>query len=336
MPSLRWVWPILAGAVVGVVLRLIFSGNPEGILSAMSGAFIWLAPVLVGAATVYLAERRLRRGWGYYFSAAVLANVLFVLGTLLLYLEGWICAILIVPLFTVVGGLSGLLMGALCRWTSWPKPTVLSLAPLPLLLGVIEPLLPLPEHVDDVQRTVTIHAPATRVWSEILWARDIQPEEVRHGWIYRIGVPLPEYGIVEPVDDEFVRRIRMGKGIHFDQVVIDLQPERHIEFTYRFYDDSIPPDALDQHVTIGGKYFDLIGTAYSLVTNGDSTELTIRMRYRISTRFNWYAHPMARLLIGNFEHTILEFYRHRSELPGRDAATVRGSTSASRSARISP
>ena len=35
--------------------------------------------------------------------------------------------------------------------------------------------------------------------------------------------------------------------------------------------------------------------------------------YRVSTQFNWYAGPIAALLIGNFSEVILAFYRRRSE-----------------------
>lgn len=59
-----------------------------------------------------------------------------------------------------------------------------------------------------------------------------------------------------------------------------------MHWTYRFYDDSFPAGALDDHVEIGGHYFDLLNTTYTLVPQGDVTELKIRMQYRISTQFN--------------------------------------------------
>ena len=113
----------------------------------------------------------------------------------------------------------------------------------------------------------------------------------------------------------------MGKGIHFDQVVTAWQPQRYVHFDYRFAPDSFPPRALDDHVRIGGMYFDLRDTSYALAPRGNGTTLTIRMRYRVSTSFNWYARPIARLLIGNFEDTILQFYRHRSEAAARAGLT---------------
>jgi hypothetical protein len=37
------------------------------------------------------------------------------------------------------------------------------------------------------------------------------------------------------------------------------------------------------------------------------------MHYRVSTRFNWYAQPLAQALIGNFEAVALRLYATRAE-----------------------
>ena len=105
----------------------------------------------------------------------------------------------------------------------------------------------------------------------------------------------------------------MGKGIHFDQIAADWQPNRNVRWIYRFEDDSFPPGALDDHVRIGGQYFDVIDTEYSLRKTNAGTELRVRMSYRVSTSFNWYTRPIAEFLVGNFEDAALNFYAHRAE-----------------------
>lgn len=75
----------------------------------------------------------------------------------------------------------------------------------------------------------------------------------------------------------------------------------------------MPPQALDDHVAIGGAYFDMLDTSYSLAPSGAGTDLRILMHYRVSTQFNWYVVPIADALFGNFEETILGLYRRRSE-----------------------
>jgi hypothetical protein len=124
---------------------------------------------------------------------------------------------------------------------------------------------------------------------------------------------MPLSGMTTESESGLVRKIRMGKDVHFDQVIVDWQPNRLLKSTYKFYPDSFPAGALDDHVVIGGHYFDLLDTTYRLEEKDGGTDLSIQVHYRISTQFNLYANWAARLLLGNFEETILQFYRRRSE-----------------------
>src|SRR5690242_18740225 len=98
LPYSKW-WPIVGGALFGIALRLVYMGDANSRYAPMMGAFIYLAPFAVGAVTVYLAERQVRRSWGYYLAAGFGSTALFVIGTLLIMVEGWICVIVILPLF---------------------------------------------------------------------------------------------------------------------------------------------------------------------------------------------------------------------------------------------
>jgi hypothetical protein len=114
----------------------------------------------------------------------------------------------------------------------------------------------------------------------------------------------------------------MGRGIAFDQVVRDWEPARRVRYAYRFTSESFPPRALDQHVLIGGPHFDLLDTEYTLEPDTDGTRLRVRMSYRVSTHFNWYARLVARVLVGNFEATALAFYAGRAEADAEADADV--------------
>jgi hypothetical protein len=245
----------------------------------------------------------------------MVANVLFVTGTMVILLEGLICAILIIPLFALLGSVGGLIMGLVCRKTRWPKQAACSFVLMPVLLGTIPGSQRHDERIAVIERAAIVDAPPAVIWNEIHNARDIKPQEVERGWMYRIGVPLPIAGVTEITASGRERKITMGKGVHFAQVVTDWKENSYVRWTYRFSDDSFPPGALDDHVRIGGRYFDLIDTSYTLIPiNERTTQLTVRISYRISTQFNWYTDPIARLLIGNFEEVILDFYGNRSAL----------------------
>lgn len=308
-----WLIPLVAGALAGVALRLIFSGNPGAPYASAMGSFIYLSPFFVGAVTVYVAETQQRRTWGYYIRASFIANLLYVSGTMVILIEGLICAVVVVPLFSILGIVGGLIMGAICRATNWPKHALMSIGILPLVLGSVEAELPTPDRMGMVERVATINAPPSVIWKQILNATDIKADEVDQAWAYRIGVPLPISGVAQTTPSGTVRRVTMGKGIYFDQVVTSMDEPKYLKWAFRFYPDSFPPHTLDDHVVIGGHYFDLIDTSYTLTPNGSSTDLRVQMHYRVSTRFNWYAIPLTRALLGNVEEVNLEYYRRRSE-----------------------
>jgi hypothetical protein len=173
--------------------------------------------------------------------------------------------------------------------------------------------LPTPDEHGIVERTLRVHAPARVVWRHLHEATEIEPHEVADAWAFRIGVPLPVSGITRETLQGRVRESRWGKGVRFDEIIQDWQPERHVRWTYRFTADSFPPGALDDHVLIGGHYFDLLDTSYSLAPRGESTLIAIRIHYRISTQFNLYANWVAQALLGNFADVILRMYKNRSE-----------------------
>jgi hypothetical protein len=306
-------YPVIAGAVAGLLLRLAFSGPAGSPWSAMAGWFIYLAPVVVGMVTVYLAERERRRSWAYYAVAPLFATALFVIGTLLLLIEGLICAIVIVPMFATMGAFGGLVMGAICRATRWPRHTVYSVASLPLLLAWLGAGLPEPSLVGQIERSVLIEAPAEVVWRQINRIESISKEDMSDALASRIGVPMPLSGNTELRPEGRVRVSHWGKQVYFEEVVEDWQPHRYLRWSYRFHADSFPRRALDDHVVMGGHYFDLIDTSYTLSEEGGSTRLHTVTRYRISTHFNFYADWVAQLLLGNLSETGLGLYRGRSE-----------------------
>ena len=324
-------YPILVGALGGVLLRFGAElGLPGG---AMGMAFIFGVPILVGALTVYLAERVRRRSFTYYLSAGGWSVILFVLGTLLVLIEGLICAILILPLFSLFGALGGLLMGLICRYTMRPKNGLLGLTCLPVFLALLESSVSHQHVFDSVSRTVEIHATPEQIWTHLLHAPDIQTDEVPAHWLSRIGVPLVRSGEFDAVGA--LRRVRMDKNVYFDEQITELQQHKLLAWRYHFYPDSFPPNALDQHVVVGGEYFDLDQTRYRLDADGDVTRLHIDFSYRVSTRFNWYAAPLARWLLGNLTEANLAFYQRRAEASAR-ASGVESAHPAAPSQRSSP
>jgi hypothetical protein len=319
LPFSGW-YAIGGGVAAGLLLRLAFWGKSGGAFGAMLASFIFGAPLLVAAVTVWLAERIEPRSWAYYFFAPMLSVTLFVAGTLALYIEGWICAILILPLFAIVGGIAGLIVGAFCRFTGWPRPTVIGcFALLPLIGGSFEHLIPNAQR-DRVQtREVFVAAPAAVVWRGIVDVPDIRPAEIERAWMYRIGVPTPVEVRGEARGDEHLRHIAMNRGVRFDQVATTWDEPNVVVWRYRFDADSFPAGALDDHVRIGGEYFDISTCTFELTPAPGGTRVTLSTQYRVSTHFNWYAGPIGDFIVGDFVETALALYARRAEQAAADA-----------------
>jgi uncharacterized protein YndB with AHSA1/START domain len=311
---LWWLWALLGGAGYGLLMRGAFGlaafkatgGGP------MLVSFLFLVPFLIGAWTISrlpVARRNM--------SAAALLpwapTVLFLAGTAVLAIEGSICIVLALPIFLGLASLGGLAAYFALRYAKPSPGTMSAFMLLPLLSGWYEQGLPLPDAIDRSTASIHIDAPPERIWQLINDATAIEPAEMASGWAYRIGVPYPIEAITVATDEGRVRKLRWQQGVHFDEPILDWEENRYIRWSYRFAPDSIPPGALDEHVTIGGRHFDLVDTSYRLEPEAGGTRLSIVVDYRISTRFNWYAGRLGRFLVDDSARTILAFYQRRAE-----------------------
>ncbi|WP_235914255.1 SRPBCC family protein [Rugamonas rivuli] len=307
------------GAGYGLLMRLLFAYFPplqpfgqEAASGPMLGSFVVLVPLLIGIYTVYSA-----RGQSPSASFAIVAPwaplFAFVAGTALLLIEGSICIALAFPifmLFSSLGGVIGMMLGKLNRIKTGAMNALLM---LPLLTGYAETHVQLPQQLSRSTESVHIAAKPEVVWGLINHAVDIQPAEMRGGLAYAIGLPYPIEAVTQPVAGGRVRKLRWAKDVHFDEPITAWEENRYIQWTYDFKPESFPPGALDDHVLIGGRYFDLVDTSYRLTPEAGGTRLDIVVNYRVSTNFNWYAAWWGRVLVDDSARAILRFYQRRSE-----------------------
>lgn len=321
-------WLMLLGAVYGLLMRVIFMDSPlsqfpnfswfnnNGIGSVATGpmmaSFALLVPAMIGAASYYYTDST-KKTFGRSLYVGISPTIVFVGGTALLLIEGSICIAMALPLFLIMSSVGGTLMWLFLKFKKPSPNSINSLLLLPLLMVPIESQIKLPTNKQAISESIMVQASPDKVWQLINHVDNIQAEEMQDGLAYRIGVPLPIEGITVNENGARVRKSRWAKNVAFDEPIIDWQENRFIKWTYRFTPESFPKDALDEHVVIGGKYFDLIDTSYQLTPIGDSTRLTIVVHYRISTNFNWYANPLGKLLIDDSAKQILSFYKHRAE-----------------------
>lgn len=313
------------GALYGLAMRLVF-GAPwmnhvpsAGATGPMLASFVVLVPVLIGVFTVHAARRRPPSLLFALFGPWV-PTLAFAAGTGLILIEGSICIAMALPIFCIVASLGGLLCWIVLKFVDVPQGGVNALLLLPLLLAWPESQAPLPQTISRSEQALHIAAPPEVVWGLINHATRIAPDEMRAGLAFRIGVPFPREAITQAADGGRVRKLRWAGGVAFDEPITAWEENRYIAWTYAFAPDSFPPGTLDEHVLIGGRYFDLVDTAYRLVPEDGGTRLEIVVDYRVSTHFNWYAEPAGRLLVDDAARAILLFYKHRGEAAAARAA----------------
>jgi hypothetical protein len=316
-----WLW-IVGGAVYGIALRALLGALPTRWDGVMSVAFLLGTPFVVGVLTVYGRSLARMPSWLEATFLPWLTILLMLAGCAATMLEGAICLAIIAPLFLSIGSMGGLIMRGVLEHRSRPPTGLPAIAILPLLMLLGEGQLPRPEHVIELRRSVDVAASPQTVWNQILVARAIRADELPASLVHGIGVPRPLEGVNVATADGEVRFSRWERGIAFQARVLERREAEYIRWQYAFGEHAFPPGSMDDHVAIGGRYFDLRDTAFHLQPlPGGRTRLEIVAHYRLTTPVNAYAVPVSRVLGQDFLATILGLYQGRSEraeaAPGR-------------------
>lgn len=279
----------------------------------MSFAFLVFNPICMGAICQYVLNMQTVNS----ISNMLKQQLIFFIGILVISVvvlrEGTICIIMASPLIygALVAGAA--IMRGICMYLWKPTIKVYSLAMLPLLA-----LFVIPHHAQDLsgttKRELVIQAPQAEVFHAINNIQDIKEEEIIDSLIFTMGFPKPMSGMTENTDHGLVRQIYWQRGIHFQEKVIHSTAPSLLSWTYLFDQHSFPKGSLDDHVEIGGQYFDLLTTDYRLeAISPTQTKLILTIDYRLTTEINWYAKPWADYVLNEFSDVVLNVYKHRLE-----------------------
>lgn len=124
------------------------------------------------------------------------------------------------------------------------------------------------------------------VWDNIKSVRAIQPTELPGSWVGRIGFPRPVAATLSQESIGGVRQASFTGGLVFTETVNLWQPQKDLRFSIHANTDSIPPTTLDEHVTIGGAYFDVLDGEFRLEQRHDGVLLHLSSHERLSTHLN--------------------------------------------------
>lgn len=317
----------LYGLAYGVVCRLLFGQRHASdhwlnvAFPIMSLAFLFVVPTAVGAIAVTLGARAERRSLLYWIFAPWVPAAALLVVVFALAWEGVFCLVMAAPLLFGMASVGGLGAGLLLYWRRRPRAArgaTLGLALLPFVLGPFEGHRPPPDALRDVETRVVIEADAATVWRQVVRVPSIGADEQSASFFHLIGVPRPDQATLDRDGVGGLRQARFHGGLRFDERVVEWQPARALGFTIAVVPGTVTPQVLDEHVRVGGEYFDVLHGRFRLEPLGARrTRLVLSSRHRLTTRLGAYAGLWSDAVMRDLQTGICAVIRRRSEAARR-------------------
>ncbi|MCZ2355987.1 MAG: hypothetical protein LC115_04740 [Bacteroidia bacterium] len=298
-----------------VILRLFFGIDTwNDLFSVMSVTFLFLLPTIVGALTVYLSAPEKAKSIAYRIFAPWIPVFLFLIITLALAIEGWACWLMILPVFLIAASIGGLIGGYLKTKKANNRLNISILVFLPFLIGPIESLIDTIPGTYKAYTYIDIDAPAEKIWDNVTRVKEI-PHAQDKGYLTRIlGFPRPVKAELNFDGVGAYREAIFTKGLVFHETVTEYKDNKKMVFNIKAYPHEIPSTTLDEHVVIGGDYFDVLNGTYELERLPSGlNRLHLYSHFKMNTTFNFYAGWWAKWIMKDIQNNILQIEKIRSE-----------------------
>jgi len=316
MPKLLTVIKIIAAPVLyALALRFLFGiVTWNEVFSMMSVTFLFFLPSIVGILTVYLSKPEHVVQMSYRIFIPWLPILVFFLITLAFAIEGWPCLVMILPIFLIAASIGGLLGGYLKSRKKSNTLNISILVLLPLLSAPIESLIGVSEKEYKAYTFIDINSPAEKIWSNVTRVRAI-PKEQDTGWLTKLlDFPRPVKAELNFEGVGAYREAIFTNGLVFHETVIAYSPLKKMSFTIKAHPHEIPLTTMDEHLVIGGKYFDVLTGTYELEQLNERTfRLHLYSYFKLSTSFNFYASWWALAIMKDIQNNILKVEKYRAE-----------------------
>jgi hypothetical protein len=298
------------GLAYGLTARFIADNDALGrVFAVMSLGFFLIVPFVLGVLTVRQVEApsRLFRIFAPWIPMLLVVVIAVALGW-----EGMICVVMALPILLIMASLGGMMTSAEQVRSRTTLPVLLA---LPYLLAPVERRIPEPERSGETVTEIDIAAPPSVVWPLIASVDSIRPNEQRPALYLALGFPRPISATLSRPGIGGIRSARFEHGLTFTETVTDWNPPRRLSFTIEANTDSVPPDALDAHVSVGSPHFDVLTGTYELhpLDGGRGTRLVLRSTHRLATRFNPYASWWVERVMSSIQSHISEVHKQRAE-----------------------
>ncbi len=304
---------ILLGVATGASIRAIAAFEFE-IFKLMSLAFLFFGPFVIGFINIFfLAEERpLTAGKAIVCRTS---PVLLCTGLVsIIGIEGAICLFMALPIWLIMSSIGGLMAYGIRKLGFKSRKAPCFAFVFPILLGGVESSVPIPNEVLEASNDMVIEANLEEVWELVREVKPIKPNELSLSLASLMGFPQPDSAILVGSGVDAYRLARFHGGVEFHEAITVWKPFEAIHFTIKANTDRIPATTLDEHVTIGGPYFDMLTGHYDLKALPDGRTLVkLSSRHRLNTHFNWYAGVWSKAIMSSIQSNILLVIKNRAE-----------------------
>lgn len=303
--------------VYAILIRIIFGMNLktwDDFFQVMSVTFLFLLPTIIGTLTVYLSSQEKAKSIAYRIFTPWIPVFLFLILTLAWGIEGWACWIMILPVFLLTASIGGIFGGYLKTNRKNNRLNISILILLPFLIGPIESLIETIPITYKAYTCIDIKAPTEKIWDNVTRVKEI-PVEQDKGYLTRmLGFPRPVKAELNFEGVGAYREAIFTKGLIFHETVTEYKDNEKMVFTIKAYPHEIPSTTLDEHVVIGGDYFDVLNGTYELekLPNG-LNRLHLYSHFKMNTTFNFYAGWWGKWIMKDIQNNILQVEKKRSE-----------------------
>lgn len=317
----RWIRTLLISgiaALYGILCRVVFALEPtEGFLAIVSIAFIYTMPVSLGALVCYLGYKLDRPGKFWALAAPPLTMALLLFGSLLFEIEAAICVLVAAPVVLPFALLGGWIMSLILdRWKDrgGGRVQMAGFLLLPFVVGPIEEQWEQPHETRVMLNMIDIAASPETIWNQIAQVPAISREEIPYQWIYLLGFPRPVAATLDRPGVGGKRHATFEGDVSFYEVVTVWEPAKKLAFTIKADPEFIPQTAFDEHIIVGGRFYDVLEGTYEIEPlEGGRCRLHLTSTHRLSTRFNAYAGRWSEWVMSQIQGSILEVIRERCE-----------------------
>ncbi|RYD92299.1 MAG: hypothetical protein EOP54_21055 [Sphingobacteriales bacterium] len=185
---------------------------------------------------------------------------------------------------------------------------------LPFLVSPVEHYIGEHPSVYKAYTSIDITANKAIIWQNVTRVRAINTKEDK-GWLTNgLGFPRPIRAELNYNGVGGYRKAIFDKGLIFHEQVTHYQEGKKMRFTIKANPHEIPSTAMDEHVVIGGNYFDVIDGTYELEKiSKNAYRLHLYSHFKLTTTFNFYASLWANWIMKDIQNNILQIVKQRAE-----------------------